>query len=72
MNRKEHTSTSFQNDHKYIISCDRWYPAAQVQNLRKSKARIISAPNVICFIYSTFCEASLLSITLTVSLNTFK
>ena len=71
VNRKEYTSTSFQGDQKYIISCDRRYPAAQVQ-IWRNKVRLISASKVICFIYSKFGEALLWSITLTVFLNTCK
>ena len=72
MNRIEYTSTSFQDDHKYIISCDRRYPAAQVQIWRESKGKLISVPKFICFIKSKFCEASLWPIALTVFLNTPK
>ena len=41
MNREEYTSTSFQDDHKQIILCYCKYPAAQVQNSRRSKAKLI-------------------------------
>ena len=65
MNRKEYTSTFFQDDCKYMILCDCRYSAAQVQ-IWRSKARLISAPKVICFIYSKFYGASLQFITLIV------
>ena len=46
MNRKDYTSDSFWDDHKSIISCDRKYPGAQVQILRRSKASLRSVSQV--------------------------
>ena len=48
MSRKEYTSTSFQDDHKYIILCDQRYSTTQVQFWRRSKARLPSQKNNQC------------------------